>query len=415
MTVWSGMGYHQGQPYGGYSWYLSNAQHTENSKWGPVFANSFPRMRMIVDISTGSGGFNYPNNHSQCLHIWYTAVKQYNPSLYVLYGTTNNITSITGSPELSCFIPSAYSTYRTYMLSEAQWAQDNGVDAFCVGNENLISAANANAGMVPTSITRTSNVATATFSYAHGLTTGDYIFVSGGSDASYRVANTESGETTVCTVTSPTTITYASTGTDGTASGSYKVNWSAYEVIRKTKALAAAAQAVFTRGPIVYSESQGHTTCWRTLGITPGTDIDLWAFNGYGTPGGDLETTTAGYDTWKAELDLCWGTFGTNMIISEFNCVQDSGNHKVGGLDKRDRGYEINHAKEMTRRLNYVKSLGIEQCYYYSAGEGGMFYTRNYESTYNLAYFKDGSGYRQVYNAMREEPMDRLLLGRGTS
>lgn len=411
--TWSGLGYHQHQPYGGYSHYLSTAQYTENDKWGPLFANAFPRMRMIVDYSSGAGGIVYPNTHSQSLHIWYEAVKRFNPNLYVLFGITNNIASVTDRPDLSTFIPSAYTTYRTYMLAEAQWAQDNLVDAFCIGNENLISTAHANAGMVPTSITRASNVATATFSYNHGLTTGDYIFVSGGSDASYRVADTESGETVQCTVVSPTVITYPSTGSDGTATGSYKVNWSAYEVIRKTKALGAAAQAVFTRGPIVYSESQGHTTCWRTIGITPGTDIDLWGLNGYGTVGGDLETTTNGYDSWKAELDACWGTFGTDMIITEFNCVQDSGNHKVGGLDKRDRGYEVNHAKEMTRRLNYVKSLGVEQCYYFSAAEGPMFYARDYVSTWNLAYLKNGSNYRQVYNAMREEAMDRLFLGKG--
>jgi len=404
MAVWNGLGITSGQPYGGYSYFLSDAQYTEVPKWAPVVASLFPRVRMIVDYSAGT---TFPNNSTLSDRIWYKALKVQNPSIYILYGATNNVSSIIDHPELSYFIPSAYQTYRTFLLALAAQAQADGIDAFCVGNENLISTAHANVGMIPTSIIRSSNVATATFSYAHGLTTDDYIFVSGGTDASFRVADSESGETIRCTVTSPTTITYDSIGSDGASAGSYKVNWSAYEVVRKTKALAVDCQAVFTRGPIVYSESQGHETPWINLGISA-ADIDLFGINGYGSGTGD----SARKVYWKSMIDALWTAFEDKLIVTEHNVVQDSGNEQVSHFNKNNIGFEEFADREILERLKYLQELGVTQVYLFGAAEYPYFASTYPSTDYNNAYIV--ADYKAVINRVRGERVKKVLFGVNT-
>lgn len=409
MSASTELGITQGQPYGGYSFFLSDAQYTEVAKFVPKFADIFPRIRMISDYSSGAGGTTYPNSSAQSLHIWALALKAYKPSIYILYGSTNNTSVITGSPELSYCLPSAYTTFRTYLLQEAQWAQDNGMDAFCIGNENLISNAHSSVGMTPTSLSRTSNVATAVFSYAHGLTTGDYIFVSGATPSSFNVAESEVAETVQCTVVDPNTITYPSTGTDGSATGTIKINWSAYEMVRKTKAMAVSCQAVFTRGPIVYSESQGHENPWIVAGITPGTDIDLMAYNGYG----DGTNTSSNYTYWKTNVDNMFAKFGTNLIITEHNVVQDSGTQKVNNFSKNNPGFEEYVDAEIIKRYEYAKGLGITQIYLFGAQEYPYFCNTHPNNTYNDAYYE--GNFKPIINKIRGLPVNKKLWGVNTS
>lgn len=394
-------------PYGGYAWFLSNAQYTEIEKFLYI-ADEFPRIRIIVDYGDNSaGGHIYPNNGSETCRIWAEALKAYKPSCYILYGSTNNLTSNT-LPELSYFLPSAYETYKTFLLAVAEEANNIGADLFCVGNENLISASHTQ-GMVPTSITRSSNVATATFSYNHGLTTGDYIFVSSGSDASYRVADTESGETVQCTVVSSTVITYPSTGTDGTATGSYKVGWSAYEVVRKVKALAVDVRAVLGAGiDICYSESQGHTTPWINIGITPGTDLDFVGLNGYGS-GSDTE---ANFLYWKNEVDGMCAAFGSSFIITEFNVVQDSGNQVIRNYYHEQKAAETVFDRELKRRYEYALSLGITQIYLFGANEYPFFANTYPGDDYNTRY-KVGR-LKPVIEKLKGQRMKHVLLGVNT-
>lgn len=477
MSASTELGISISQPYGGYSFFLSDAQYTEVAKFVPKFADIFPRIRVVNDLSSGGGGYTYPNSSTQCSRIWSLALKAYKPSIYILYGTTNNTVTITGSPELSWCIPSAYVTFRTYLLQEAQWAQDNGMDAFLVGNENLISNAHSSVGMAPTTLSRTSNVATATFSYAHGLTTGDYIFVAGSAPSSFNVAESEVAETVQCTVVNSTTITYPSTGTDGSAtniksitkyefvdssttkvtstshgfsngnivyvsgSTSYNgrytisgvttntfniskayttdeatgtctptyINWSAYEMVRKTKAIAASCQAVFTRGPIVYTESQGHENPWIVAGITPGTDIDLMGYNGYG----DGTNTSSNYTYWKTNVDNMFAKFGTNLIITEHNVVQDSGNQKVNNFNKNNSGFEEYADAELIRRYEYAKGLGITQIYLFSPQEYPLFCNTYPNNTYNDAYIV--GDFKPIINKLRGLPVNKKLWGVNTA
>lgn len=395
-------------PYGGYAWFILNAQFTEIDKF-LYLADIFPRFRIIAAYGDSAGGNTYPNNSSETCRIWATALKAYKSSTYILFGTTNNLSVIAANPELSYFLPSAYETYKTFLLALAADANTIGADLFCVGNENLISASHTQ-GMVPTSITRSSNIATATFSYNHGLTTGDYIFVSSGSDASYRVADTESGETVQCTVVSDTVITYPSTGTDGTATGSYKVGWSAYEVVRKVKALAVDVRAVLdSEIKVVYSESQGHLTPWINLGITPGTDLDYIAMNGYGSG----SNTEDNFNYWKNELDSMYAAFGSSeLIISEFNVVQDSGNQLIRNHHHEQKTAETVFDREIKRRYEYALSLGITQIYLYGAEEYPIFANTYPGDDYNTRY-KVGR-LKPVVEKLKGQRMRHVLLGVNT-
>lgn len=411
MPVWEGLGANAGGSYSGWSDYTDAVAAVEDPKWIPMAADAFPRMRCTNDYFTNGNLSDtvYPNISTTNLHRWILKVKAYKPSLYIMYGHAGNQGTVTDYPEYSQYKPSGYLRQRAYMLAEAQWAQDNGMDAFSVNNECLISAAHASVGMIPTSITRTSNVATATFSYDHGLTTGDYIFVAAGTTADYRVADSESAETVQCTVTGARTMTYPSTGADGTAAGSYRVNWSAYEKVRKIKADIVAAQAVFTRGIVLYNESQGHSNPWIQLGLPDGA---YYGHNGYGTAG--VEATTAGYSSWKTEIDALYAAFGDKLIVTEFNCVLDgTPNTAVGGLTCDQRGFEREHEKEIWRRYQYIRNSlpNISQVYYFSSMQGQMSYNTWPSREYGNRYFR--GDFRPIYNILREEPVDRVFLGSG--
>lgn len=401
MQAGNELGITQSQPYGGWSYYLSNAQYTENDKYVPLFANTFPRIRMLTAVGYGGANTTYPNSPTQCMQIWVRALKAYKPSIYVLYGATNN---------LQGFNPQNYPTYITYLLQEAQWAQDNGMDAFCIGNENLITSAHASSpgAMAVATLSRTSNVATATFATPHGLTTGDRIFVSGSSPSNFNVADSETVETVQCTVIDSTTITYPSAGTDGAATGTIKLNWSALEVVRKTKALGVMCQAIFTRGPIQYSESQGHETAWITLGIIPGTDIDLIGINGYGAGTGD----EVRYAYWKTMIDNLWAAFGSNLIITEHNVVQDSGNEKVSGLDHRHIGFEYVADREIIRRYEYAKNLGISQIYLYGTAEYPIFCNTWPSTDFDNAYMV--GDFKPIIDKLKGGRITKVLIGNNT-
>lgn len=407
MPAGNELGITQAQPYGGWSFYLSDAQYTENTPFAKKFADTFPRIRIITSYGDGGSSHVYPNNSTLSAQSWALALKSYKPSVYILYGVTSNLSSNTPA-ELSYFLPSAFSTYQTYLLAEAQWAQDNSMDAFCIGNENLISNSHSSQGMVISSLVRTTNVTTATFAFNHGLTTGDYIFVSGGNEAGFRIADSESAETVQCTVVNSTTVTYPNTGANATGTGTFKMSWSAYEVVRKTKVLAVACQAIFTSGPIVYTESQGHVTPWINLDITPGTDIDLIGYNGYG----DGTNTSSNYSGWKAEVDSMWAKFNTTLIITEHNVVQDSGGAKVNNFNKNMSGFEDLADREIIKRYEYLKALGITQIYLFGTDEYRIFCNTYPNTTYNNAYLV--GDFKPIVNKIKGIPVNKVIFGVNT-
>jgi len=313
-------------------------------------------------------------------------------------------------------MPSSNVTWETYQLQNVAWARDNGVNAFSLGNENLLpshhytsATSSSNKGMIPTSLSRSSNVATAVFSYLHGLTNGDYIFVANGTDASFRVADPKNAETVQCTVIDPNTITYPSTGSDGSATGTYKINWSSYEVVRKVKALAVKCRVIAPNLTYVYSESAECIEPWIALGITPGVDIDLAALNNYGDGVIDSDGLTYGRTYFTAKVDAWFAKFGSNMIITETGAVVDSGLFKVAGVTFQNRGFDKAYGEECVWRMNYVRNLGVTQMYFFPAIEGQIFY-----NTYPNVYSYLRGDFRPWVNDLMETRRTRLFLGTAT-
>lgn len=260
--------------------------------------------------------------------------------------------------------------------------------------------------MTISSVSRASNVATATFATAHRLTSGDYIFVSGGTDASFRVSDSTSGETVQVTVIDDLTVTYPSTGSNGSGTGTYKMNWSAYEVVRKVKSLASIIQGIYTIGPVQYTESQGWETAWINLG--KGNDIDLWGINAYGT--GNNESN---FTTWKATIDSCFAAFGSSLIVTELNCVVDSGNVIIGNFNHEQIGAEQIFDNEILRRYTYLQSLNISQIYLYGTAEYGYFANTWPITTSTNAYIV--GRYKPIIKRLRGERMSEVFFGINTS
>lgn len=396
--------------YHGWTDFTDEIAQVEDARYLSEFATAFPRMRSI-DTFAANGALSatvYPNISTQRAQRSLLKTKALNPDLKIMYGITNNIFSVSGYPQYSQFIPSAYPLYEAYVLACADWAQANGIYSFCVGNENLIGAAHysSNVGMPVALITRTSNVATASFAFPHGLTTGQYITVTGGTDTSFRVADSETVETVQCTVIDQYRISYPSTGTNGSSTGQYRIQWSAREVIRVVKALMVKVATRFTIGPVIYCESQGHTVGWIDLGIPDGNF--QFGLNGYGD---GTEATTTGRAAWKAEIDACFAKFGNRLVISEYNIVGDTGNWKVKGRDYRDRGFEKPYIQEMLWRLRYMRSLGIPEIYFFGTIEGQIFYNtyklRSYLNRYIRGFFKP------IYYALRGDRKKAFFFGTG--
>ena len=93
--------------------------------------------------------------------------------------------------------------FRQAILDAAQWAQDNGVYEFQLGNEE-----DMHIWRHPVSITRINNVATATFAGDHGYTADNPIHIWNSNPASFNYNGT-------ITVTGAKTFTYPSAGSDG--------------------------------------------------------------------------------------------------------------------------------------------------------------------------------------------------------
>lgn len=316
-------------------------------------SDDFSRIRIVADFT---GSDTYPAQYTPAKQTWLSALKTHNPNVYMFYGHACNPT----------FKPRYYNNIMSYLLEDAAWAQANDVDAYCVGNENLISSVHGTThGMLASSVVRTSNVVTATFAFDHGFTTGDYIFVYGATPSTINITDSESTETVQCTVVNATTITYPATGVDGTATGTIYIDWSAKEVVRKQLAIWSACAAIFTNGPTIYSESQGHTPPWIAVSSSLPSNA-LIALNGYGN--GD---NNAGFVYWKNEVDGMFAEFGTDFVITEFNVVQEApDNRKVNNMTYTSRAFEKASSEELRRRYKYLKSVGITQIYLFSGWYG---------------------------------------------
>jgi Glycosyl hydrolase catalytic core len=353
--AWSGLGVTAAQPYGTWSGYITD--YANISKPLLPYITQFPKVRVIAEE-------NSTNSQTAC-QLWIGQLRAYNPSQYILYGITHQ-----------SFNPQTFAGYLTKVQTHAQWAQDNAMDAFCVANE--VERLSARTTIDVATLSRSSNVATATFAAAHGLNTGEKIIISGASPSSFNTTDALNSSTGVAvTVVNPTTITFANTGVDESATGSIKLKYAYSTIPLKIKELAAACQPIFTRGPITYSIAQSYHQIYIDSGMTPDTDLDKMSINIYGANS---------LSTFTSTIDTCYTAFGTNLWVTEFNIHETWSSSSVRGMTPSTPGWDLVWADQIMYRLNYIKNKGIQTAYFFmgwnsSSGANNQFCLFFNEST----------------------------------
>lgn len=357
MSIPPELGMNALNPFGSY-WTRYPEAVSNNDYFVNLILNNCSRMRCITKTNELTETADNPGGSQGAApahRYWVSSVKAANPSFPILYGIDNG-----GSVK---YYPPHHSFYRSRLLIEAAWAEANHMDGFAVGVEHEVAHASGSNLVTVATLTRSSNVVTATFATPHGFTTGQEITVSGASPSTFNVADSITSPTNVIvTVIDSTTLTYPNIGADESATGTLKMGWSYHQERSMIKADAAAAQAIFS-GYLTYCCSQGYEQGWINDGITPGTNLDKIGFNIYGDVGNDNWTT------FKSHLDTCWNAFGTNMILAEMN-ASDPGtwnNTSISGITPSSTAFYKLWEDELVRRFNYAKSLGLEQIFIYTA------------------------------------------------
>lgn len=391
--AWAGLGMNQSQPWGGWSAYILAYHVTEDPKWCPVFAKYFPRIRCVTTYIPEA---SQPANPSLAMRIFCTYMKTNFPDTPILYGG-----SVAGvGLGYKSFTPEYYNGYVSYISDEAQWAQDNLMDDFQLGNEFEISLRygtfNNGYHQGIDSLTRTSNVVTGTKSTGHGLTTGEYITVTtlgAGASADYRVNDPG----VQVTVISPTVFTYPSVGANGTAVGSLTMNWSQEQTKIKIIEILNIVKNIFTRGKCVYSMSQGYEAIWAPYALPDGL---TFGYNIYGANGTEF----------KNSAQLIFDAFGTRAIITEFNLHAGFASSRANQMAPGQIGFDLAYADEGGRRVKILQDIGYEQAYWYAGiGSGGSdFSVYKYTGT---TQFLEGR-FKAIINALRtHERREYVLYG----
>ncbi|MBE3115033.1 MAG: hypothetical protein IMZ59_05880 [Actinobacteria bacterium] len=230
--------------------------------------------------------------------------------------------------------------FRQAILDNAKWAQENGVYEFQLGNEE-----DMHIWRHPVSITRTNNVATATFEEDHGFTAGNPVTIWGGNPSDF---NAYSANPVMITVTGPKTFTYPSVGDDGQVSNpreTFVGNMPEATIEANIRVLATDVQAIFTRGNISYTTSDSYfMDKWHALGRG---DIDILAWNVY-----------SNQDSWQNDVTNMINWWGADhSYITEFNL-----NYK--SLDDYSTDEAV-QAAALASMIEYIKSSGVTRANYF--------------------------------------------------
>ena len=174
----------------------------------------------------------------------------------------------------------------------------------------------------------------------------------------------------------------------------------------KTKYQMQLVSSIFTRGPVVYSESQGYEDAWITLGLPTGNY--LFGVNAYGSGSTDMDR----FLYWKNIIDKLWTAFGAKLIITEHNVVLDVGSTKIRGLSYSSPGFEDVADIELIKRYEYAKELGITQIYLYGTAEYSMF-ANTYPSTDADDAYIEGD-FKPVIDKIRGINTNKVFIGTNT-
>ena len=210
-----------------------------------------------------------------------------------------------------------------------------------------------------------------------------------------------------CTVIDATSFTYASTGADGSAAGTLLLKAGDATLIRLIKYMAAQAQSVFTRGPILYCVSQGYQSYWITAGIIPDTDLDGLAFNCYG------ENSFA---TWKSDIDAMFAAFGANLYITEFNQHSSWTSTRAKGFSPSQRGFDQAYSQEIYWKMKYLQSLDITKAFFFSAWNCSAPDNNSFTLWYNTNSTTGNGGaleggWKSGFEKLLETRVSRIMLG----
>ena len=230
--------------------------------------------------------------------------------------------------------------FRQAILDNAKWAQENGVYEFQLGNEE-----DMHIWRHPISITRTNNVATATFEEDHEFTADNHVTIWGGNPSDF---NAYSASPVMITVTGPKTFTYPSVGNDGQVSNpreTFVGNIPEDTIEANIRALATDVQAIFTRGNISYTTSDSYfMDKWHALGRG---DIDILAWNVY-----------SNQDSWQNDVTNIINWWGADhSYITEFNL-----NYKSLNDYSTDEAVQ---AAALTSMIEYIKASGVTRANYF--------------------------------------------------
>ncbi|MHB8277216.1 MAG: hypothetical protein ACYDIA_06145 [Candidatus Humimicrobiaceae bacterium] len=231
--------------------------------------------------------------------------------------------------------------FRQAILNNAKWAQDNGVYEFQLGNEE-----DMHIWRHPISITRTNNVATATFKEDHRFTADNPVIIWGAGPEDF---NAYSATPTRITVTGTKTFTYASVGSDGAVSNPSRTfigNISENTIEANIKAVATEVQGIFTRGNVSYTSADPYfMDKWHALGRG---DIDILAWNVYTNQDGSWQNYITNMINW-------WGP--EHSYITEFNLNYNSLND-----------YSTNEAEQaagLASMIEYIQAAGVTRANYF--------------------------------------------------
>lgn len=378
MSTWSGLGMFFGQPNGSWPNFVANYQ-VQSAEFAPKLKD-VPRLRMISDAF-------YFSNSTQAYQLWAKEIKNRYPDKYILYGIARSS---------GAYWPTYYTSYLPLMLSEAQWAQYNLMDSFCIANE--VEYGSRNGTLALTSLTRTSNVTVAVCTAPHNLLAGDTITIPTATPTSFRVNQS------AMTIINSTTFSYPNPGLDDVASGGLAMQPGIATIVRLMKLLGTQARTVFTRGPILYSFAQGFESYWST--ITPGVDIDLIGLNAY--PATD-------WPGFKNRINTMLGWHGDNFVITEFNIHYDWSQAFVRSLTPSRKDFDILFGDEITKIAKYLENLGVSQAYFYtgwngSAGDNNNF-TIYYNTEQNTGSAKLSGGFKAGFNQILGKRIGHVMIG----
>lgn len=373
MSAWEGLGINTTIPYG--QWYQNTAE-THVAYNTPYLAKvtQFPKIRMTTDYEN----YLISGTSRVATRFWALDIKAYKPTQYIQYGAGGN------THNLAAY----YSTYLTYMLEEAQFAQDNLMDMFSVGNE--LENSGQNGSISVSSLSRSSNVATVTTAVNHGLTSGDTITISGATPTSFNVSQA------VCTVTGDNTFTYANTGVDESATGTIIEKCGFATLVRLIKLLVTAAQVVFTRGPVIYNLTgaifyQQHWIDSGSLGDLDYLGCNIYAGNNF-------------YE-FKSEVDNAFAAFGDKIIITEFNFMEPWTSTVIKNTTPANKNFDPIFAQQIYQMMDYTRSIGITQVYYYTLW--GVDWSAHYAPDATI-----GSGnFKSVVDRLMERRVRTVFLG----